>query len=104
MYKIKLTSIAAESIRKLDQKTRTIIIKRIEELSDNPLLLGKQLKGPLKDLRTIRAAGQRYRIIYRIIEDEIVVVINVGIRKDDSKKDIYALMKKLIKTGLLDEE
>ena len=104
MYNIKLTKIAAESIRKLDSKTQSVIIKRIGELSKAPLQLGKPLKGPLAGLRTIRAAGQRYRIIYKVIEDDIVViVINVGIRKEGAKKDIYALMKKLIKTGLLDQ-
>ncbi|HKL86630.1 MAG TPA: type II toxin-antitoxin system RelE/ParE family toxin [Treponemataceae bacterium] len=103
MYKILLTKIAAENLQKIDPKTRTQIINKIDSLKTEPLLIGKQLKGPLKDYRTIRAAGQRYRIIYRVTEKEItVIVIAVGIRKDGDKKDIYELMKKYLKTGLID--
>lgn len=105
MYKIKLTFIAAENIKKLDSKTQNQIINKIESLKEEPLLAGKPLKGPLKEFRTIRTAGQRYRIIYKVIEKEIIVVIiAVGIRKDGDKKDIYELMKKYIRTGLLKED
>ncbi|MDC7232865.1 MAG: type II toxin-antitoxin system RelE/ParE family toxin [Spirochaetales bacterium] len=103
MYKIKLTETAADSLRSFDAGTRNKIISRIEELKESPLQLGKSLSGPLKEYRTIRAAGQRYRIIYKVLEREVVVVvINVGIRKEGDKKDIYSLMKKLLNTGLLD--
>jgi len=105
MYKIKLTKIAAENIKAIEKSARTQILAKIESLKVNPLLLGKYLKGPLKEYRSIRAAGQRYRIIYKVIEEDIIViVIAVGIRKDGDKKDIYELMKKLIKTNLLEEK
>jgi mRNA interferase RelE/StbE len=104
MYKIKLTRIASENLLKVDIKTRTQIINKIELLKEEPLLLGKALKGPLKELRSIRAAGQRYRIIYKIDKEEIIVIIiAVGIRKVGDKRDIYELMKKYIKTGLLND-
>jgi mRNA interferase RelE/StbE len=102
MYKIKLTSIASENIKKLNITVQKQVMNKIESLKEEPLLLGKPLKGSLKEFRTIRAAGQRYRIIYKVLELEIIViVIAVGIRKDGDKKDIYELMKKYIKTGLL---
>jgi mRNA interferase RelE/StbE len=105
MYKIKLTKIATENLQKIDSKTLNQILNKIESLKDEPNLLGKQLKGPLKEYRSIRAAGQRYRIIYKVIEYEIIVIIiAVGIRKGGDKKDIYELMKKYIKTGLLGNE
>jgi mRNA interferase RelE/StbE len=105
MYKIKLTIIAAENIKKLDSRTQSQIVNKIESLKEEPLLLGKPLKGPLKEYRSIRATGQRYRIIYKVIEKEIIVIIiAVGIRKEGDKKDIYELMKKYIKTGLLKED
>src|SRR5512138_2179903 len=103
MYKIKLTQIAAENIKKLGKRTQAQVLAKIEALKAEPLLMGKPLKGALKDLRSVRAAGQRYRIIYKIIEKEIVVVVvAVGIRKEGDKSDIYELMKKYIKTRLLD--
>jgi len=102
MYKIKLTELATENIRKIDINAQKQIINKIEALREEPLLLGKALKGSLKEYRSIRAAGQRYRIIYKVIETEIIIIIvAVGMRKDGDKKDIYELMKKYIRTGLL---
>ena len=103
MYAIKLTRIAAEFIAKLDKKSQQQIIEKIEVLKEEPLKVGKQLKGNLQDYRSIRSVGQRYRIIYRVKETEIeVIVVAVGIRREgDKKNDIYELMKKYVKIGLL---
>jgi len=105
MYNIKITQIAADNIQNIDAKTRDQIISKISKLKEEPLLLGKSLKGPLKEFRSVRAAGQRYRIIYKVLENEIIViVVAVGIRKAGDKKDIYELMKKYIKIGLIEKE
>ncbi len=102
MYKIKLTKIAAEQLNKIEPRIQNQIIKKIESLKEEPLLTGKLLKGPLKEFRSVRAAGQRYRIIYQVQNSEIlVIIVAIGIRKDGDKKDIYELMKKYIKTGLI---
>ena len=105
MYKIKLTLIARENLKRIEPRTLSQILNKIESLKSEPNLLGKPLKGPLKEFRSVRAAGQRYRIIYKVIDEEIIVIIiAIGIRKEGDKKDIYELMKKLIKTGLLGNE
>ena len=103
MYTIKLTQIAAEFIAKLDNKSQQQVLQKIEVLKQYPLKVGKPLKGNLQDYRSIRAVGQRYRIIYQVKENEIeVIIVAVGIRRDgDKKRDIYALMKKYLKIGLL---
>ena len=103
MYTIKLTQIAAEFIAKLDTKSQQQVLQKIEVLKEYPLKVGKPLKGNLQDYRSIRAVGQRYRIIYQVKENEIaVIIVAVGIRRDgDKKRDIYELMKKYLKIGLL---
>ncbi len=105
MYSIKLTQIASEFISKLDSKSQQQIIEKIEVLKVEPLKAGKPLKGNLQDYRSIRSVGQRYRIIYQVKETEVeVIVVAVGIRRDgDKKKDIYELMKKFVKIGLLND-
>lgn len=105
MYSIKLTQIASEFITKLDSKSQQQIIEKIEVLKTAPLKVGKSLKGNLQDYRSIRSVGQRYRIIYKVNKTEVeVVVVAVGIRRDgDKKNDIYELMKKYIKIGLLND-
>ena len=105
MYSIKLTEIAAEALRSIDAKTRSQILAKIDQLKEEPLLLGKALVGPLKEFRSVRAAGQRYRIIFKVLENQIIViVVAVGLRKSGDKKDIYELMKKYIKVGILGKD
>ena len=89
----------------IEATARTQIIAKIDQLKEEPKLLGKPLVGPLKEFRSVRAAGQRYRIIYKIEEEAIIVlVVAVGIRKAGDKKDIYELVKKLVKTGILKKD
>jgi mRNA interferase RelE/StbE len=105
MYKIKITALAAQMLRDIEATARNQIVAKIEQLKEEPELLGKPLVGPLKDYRSVRAAGQRYRIIYQVHKETIlVIVVAVGIRKSGDKKDIYELMKKLVKTGILGKD
>jgi len=56
----------------------------------------------LKKYRSLRAAGQRYRILYQVKNKEVlVIVVAVGIRKEGDKNDLYHLAKKLVKLNLL---
>ncbi len=76
----------------------------IDRLTEDPEKQGKALLGELSGFRSIRAAQQRYRIIYQIRDNEIIVVIvAVGIRRDGAKDDIYNLAKKLFRMRLLSE-
>ena len=106
MYTIKLTQIASDFIAKLDKKSQQQIIEKIEVLREEPLKVGKPLKGNLRDYRSIRSVGQRYRIIYQVKETEVeVIIVAVGIRRQgDRKNDIYELLKKYVKVGLLGNE
>lgn len=87
-----------------DRRIREKIGAVIDRLAEDPEKQGKALLGELSGFRSIRALGQRYRIIYQIRGDEIVVVIvAVGIRRDGARDDIYNLAKKLFRLGLLGE-
>jgi len=57
--------------------------------------------GELAGYRSIRAVGQRYRIIYKVEQAKvIIIVVAVGLRKEGAKKDIYALARKLLRLRL----
>lgn len=89
-----LSDISARCIR---EKIGAVIDRLTEDLEKS----GKALLGELSGWRSIRAMRQRYRIIYQIRDNEIVVVIvAVGLRRDRGKDDIYTLAKKLIRLGL----
>ena len=86
------------SDRRIQQKIRD----RVNALQENPEKQGKPLLGELFGCRSVRAVGQRYRIIYRVKGSEVVVlVMPPGIRKEGDKKDIYALARKLLRFRLL---
>ena len=88
-----------------DKRIREGISRRINGLENDPERQSKLLTDELVGYRSIRAVGQRYRIIYKIeAEQVIVLVVTIGIRKEKDKKDAYELAKKLARLGLLDVE
>jgi mRNA interferase RelE/StbE len=90
-----------------DKRIRNSISRRINGLEHEPEKQGKPLGDDLAVYRSIRAVGQRYRVIYRIEEERVVVVVvALGIHKDKDKdkKDVYALAQKMARLGLLDFE
>ena len=85
-----------------DRRVRDKIRDRIDGLAEEPEKQGKPLTGELTGYRSLRAVGQRYRIIYRIEEGKVLVlVMDLGIRKEGSGKDIYMLAQKLLRLRLL---
>jgi mRNA interferase RelE/StbE len=104
-WRILLTPTAVKLLAEIsDRRIREQICAVIDRLTEDPEKQGKALLGELAEFRSIRAAGQRYRIIYQIRDNEIVVVIvAVGIRRDGAKNDIYNLAKKLFRLRLLSE-
>ena len=104
-WRIALTPTALKLLSDIsDRRIREKIGIVIERLAQEPEKQGKALLGELSGFRSIRAVGQRYRVIYWIRDDQIVVVIiAIGIRRDRAKDDIYNLAKKLFRMGLLGE-
>jgi len=88
-----------------DTRIRESISKRIDGLRNEPEKQGKPIIGELEGYRSIRAVGQRFRILYKITEETVVVsIVALGIRKEGDKADVYALAKKLMRLGLLGQE
>lgn len=104
-WRILLTPTALKLLSDIsDRRIREKIGVVIDRLIEDPEKQGKALLGELSGFRSVRAVGQRYRIIYQIRDNDIVVVIVVvGIRRDGAKDDIYNLAKKLFRLGLLSE-
>ena len=85
-----------------DRRVREKLASVIDSLESDPELRGKPLDDDLAGYRSIRAVGQRYRIIYRVERSIVtVVIVAAGIRKEGSREDIYRIAAKLIRLGLL---
>lgn len=104
-WSIRLTLPAKKQLISIgDTRIRESISKRINGLEYEPEKQGKPLTDDLAGYRSIRAVGQRYRIIYKIEAEVVtVVVVALGIRKEKDKHDVYKLAKRLARLGLLDE-
>lgn len=101
---IVVTPLALRQIKQVfDKRVREKIADVIDHLAVDPEKQGKPLTAELSGFRSIRAVGQRYRIIYKIHKEQVVViVVAAGLRKEGDKKDIYALARKLIRLKLLE--
>jgi mRNA interferase RelE/StbE len=85
-----------------DQRLRRLISQCADQLAKSPEQQGKPLIGELAGFRSVRAVGQRYRIVYRVETGEVtVLIVAVGRRRADDKSDIYELARKLLRQGLL---
>ena len=104
-WRINITPTAIRMLTGItDRRIREKIIAVIDRLAEEPEKQGKAMLGELAGFRSIRAVAQRYRIIYTVKNEEIiVVVVAVGIRRDGARDDIYNLTKKLLRLGLLNE-
>ena len=87
---------AQADLRQIDDpRTYQAVTRKIEALELEPDKQGKQLRRGLADYRVVRAAGQRYRVIYQVaMLENIVTVVVIGVRKEGDKKDAYRLAGK----------
>lgn len=96
-YRVELTPKALQMLSAVgDRSEQARLLDRIAELAHEPEAQGKALVGELRGLRSVRAAGQRYRIVYRVRRGEVLVlVVGVGRRKAGDKRDVYGLVQRL---------
>ena len=86
-----------------DRRIRQQIINKLHTVKQDPESAGKPLVGELSGCYSIRAAAGRYRVIYRIVNDRLIVlVVAVGIRRESDRRDIYEVARRLIRNRLVD--
>ena len=97
-YEIQLTPFAVEMLGNVkDRREQQALSDRIDKLKSEPEKQGKPLVDKLQGYLSVRAVGQRYRIVYRVVEDRVMVlVVGVGRRKDGDKRDVYRVMARLL--------
>ena len=79
-YKIVIKKSAAKEIEKIEKKDRIRIVEKIRSLMFDPYPVGyKKLSGQEK----YRIRQGNYRILYQIINEELIInVVKVGHRRD----------------------
>lgn len=85
-----------------DKRVQRGIYERAGKLANSPEDQGKPLVAELSGFRSVRAVGQKYRIVYRVRRQAVIVMmVAVGRRKHGDAADIYALAQKPLRQGLL---
>lgn len=81
-YLIEYDIAIEDKLKKLPKPIRQMILNSIEKkLTTDPISYGKPLRYSLKGYRRLRVGD--YRVVYKIIEDKIIVlIIDIGHRKD----------------------
>ncbi len=80
-YRLLIKPSAAKEIEASPKKDRLRIIKRIQELSDNPRPPGCEKLSGQDDKYRVRQGA--YRIVYSISDEELIVwVVKVGHRRE----------------------
>lgn len=105
-YQVILSAQARQLFAQIrDRREQQLLLTRIEKLKHDPDKQGKPLSEQLIGYRSIRAVGQRYRIIYRIEQDQVlVVVVGIGRRKEGDKRDVYAATQRLLANLIQESE
>ena len=99
-YRVFLTPQARLMLQSIsDRRVRDMIVRRIDELSKEPTKKGKALVAELAGFRSLRVT--RYRVLYKV-DQERVIIVAVGIRREGDTKDIYARAKKLLRLKLIE--
>lgn len=101
-YRVIIQPVALEMLRRIaDRRVQGKILERIAQLEREPEKRGKPLSDELQGYWSLRAAAQRYRVIYRIEDRRVeVIVVAVGLRRAGDRKDAYEIARKLVRLHL----
>lgn len=108
-YVVRISKKALKQLKDItDRRIRQEIFDRIKALENDPEEQGKPLRNELAGLRSIRVVNQRFRVIYEVQKEQVVVVVvAVGIRKQGDRADVYrkaALLMRTVHSGKSDRE
>ena len=97
MYQIGYTPLALRQLASVaSDDDRNAIVRRVAELAIKPYHT-RALKYESALYRRARAAGGRYRIFFRIDDDNATVKIEfIGMRIPGNEQDAYAVFRRLL--------
>jgi len=91
IYSLKFLPVAFKEWKKLGETLKEQFKKKLEERLKNPRVPVSQLNG-LKDHYKIKLRTSGYRLVYKVCDKEICVIV-VAVGKRD-KGSVYALVAK----------
>ena len=87
-YRLKLLPIELKDWRKIGKETQSHFKKHLEKRLKNPHIAKARLKGDLKGCYKIKLHSIGYRLVYQVIDKELVIIV-IAVGKRD-KLQIYS--------------
>lgn len=102
-YAISIGPKAVEQLKQLrDRRIVGLLASRVRGLREDAHLQGRPLADELTGLRSVRAVGQRYRIVFEVQCDAgRVTVLMFGIRREGDRQDVYRVAERLRRRGFI---
>ena len=96
MYRAEYTPQALQDLRGISSETdRDVVTRRIKALEADPYH-SRELGYDLEGYRRAKAAGRRYRILFRIDEPGAAIqIVLIGLRKPDEEQDAYERLRRI---------
>ena len=74
-FKLKFVPDALEEWNALDGSVKEPLRKLLKKRLDEPRVPGAELRGPLNNCYKIKLLKQGYRLVYEVVEDEVVILV-----------------------------
>ncbi|EAM6795762.1 type II toxin-antitoxin system RelE/ParE family toxin [Salmonella enterica] len=87
-YKVKFREDALKEWLKLDKTIQQQFAKKLKKCSENPHIPSAKMGG-LKDCYKIKLRASGFRLVYQVIDDQLIIaVVAIGKRE---RSDVYNL-------------
>jgi mRNA interferase RelE/StbE len=97
-YSIEILPSARREWKKLDHDIKAQVVRKLEQLRANPHVPSARLSD-LPDCYKIKLRSKGYRIVYRVIDERLVILIVAAGKRDAGKNDIYSVASQRIIEG-----
>jgi mRNA interferase RelE/StbE len=94
-YRLKFLPAALEEWNALDGSVKAVLKKLLKKRLEQPRIPGAELHGDLRDCYKIKLLKQGYRLVYRV-EDDVLVVLVLAVAKREDMAAYRAAIERLI--------
>ena len=96
MYRIQFIKESAKDWDKLDNSVKSELMKNLQPRLQNPTLESSRLNGDLSDCYRIKAPKSGYRLVYKV-EDEVLVILVIAVGKREDAEVYKSATKRLVR-------
>ena len=96
MYRIQFIKESARDWDRLDNSIKLELMKNLHPRLQDPIIESARLKGDLSDCYRIKASKSGYRLIYKV-EDEVLVILVIAVGKREDAEVYRSAAKRLVR-------